>query len=93
MFRGMGFIKALRPDLHVNGYVPGKHFDAAYRKGDDKLGYSFEYRIPWDTCSGTPTARGPPPGPNGPTTGSRPTSWTTSPTKAVSSPTSGAKRW
>lgn len=59
MFRGMGFTKALRPDLHVNGHVPGKHFDAAYRKGDDGLGYSFEYRIPWDALA---VKRAPEPG-------------------------------
>ncbi len=49
MFRGMKFVKALRPDLHENGHLPGQHFEAAYRKGDDGLSYTFEYRIPWAT--------------------------------------------
>ncbi len=49
MFRGMGFTQALRPDLHENGHIPAAHFDAAYRKGEDGLEYTFEYRIPWST--------------------------------------------
>jgi hypothetical protein len=51
MFQGMGFKKPLRPDLHQNGHIPAEHFDGAYTKGEDGLGYSFEYRIPWDTLS------------------------------------------
>lgn len=49
MFQGMGFGKALRPDLHKNGHIPSKHFDAAFKKGQDGLSYTFEYRIPWKT--------------------------------------------
>ncbi|MFW5856614.1 MAG: sugar-binding protein, partial [Planctomycetota bacterium] len=49
MFQGMGFTKALRPDLYENGYVPPEHFEAAYKQGEDGLSYTFEYRIPWTT--------------------------------------------
>ncbi len=49
MFRGMGFTKPVRPDLHENGHIPSEHFDAAYKKGDDGLSFTFEYRIPWKT--------------------------------------------
>ncbi len=51
MYRGMGFSKALRPDLHENGHVPAEHFEAAYQKGEDGLSYTFEYRIPWSTLA------------------------------------------
>ncbi len=51
MFRGMGFTKALHPDIHENGHITAKHFDAAYKKGDDELSYTFEYRIPWETMA------------------------------------------
>jgi len=51
MFRGMQFVKPLRPDLDENGHIPAAHFQAAYRKGDDGLHYTFEYRIPWTTLA------------------------------------------
>ena len=51
MFRGMGFTQALQPDLHENGHIPPEHFEAAYRKSEDGLGYTFEYRIPWEVLA------------------------------------------
>ena len=34
-----------------NGVVPENAFEAAYHKHQDGSGYSFEYRIPWETLS------------------------------------------
>ncbi len=34
---------------YPQGVVPSDQFQAAYRKSDDGLGYTFEYRIPWTT--------------------------------------------
>ncbi len=51
MFRGMRFVDPLRPDLSDLGNVPAEHFEAAYRKGEDGLSYTFEYRIPWATLA------------------------------------------
>lgn len=49
MFRGMHFTNPVRPDLGANGAVDHKNFKAAYVKAADGKGYTFEYRIPWDT--------------------------------------------
>jgi hypothetical protein len=43
---GMDY-KAPRKEWEPHGVVPNKFYQAAYRKDDDGLGYSFEYRIPW----------------------------------------------
>ena len=37
------------------GVVPHDHFQAAYRVDDDGKGYTFEYRIPWDTLNAQQT--------------------------------------
>jgi hypothetical protein len=39
----------IRPDLSANGVIPADHFKGAYKKADDGLGYTLEYRIPFDT--------------------------------------------
>jgi len=41
---------------YPKGAVPHDRFQAAYRKAEDGRGYTFEYRIPWDTLE----ARNPP---------------------------------
>ncbi len=51
MYRGMGFTKAVHPEWHENGHIPSEHFEAAYKKGEDGLSYTFEYRIPWTTLA------------------------------------------
>lgn len=48
MHVGMTFRK---PHEHwePRGLVPQEKFDGAYRMWDDETGYTFEYRIPWET--------------------------------------------
>ncbi|MBC2602951.1 sugar-binding protein [Puniceicoccus vermicola] len=49
MFQGMKFNKPLRPDLRENGVIPHEYYSGAYREQEDGGGYTFEYRIPWET--------------------------------------------
>ena len=41
----------VRPEWAPHGMVPHDHFQAAYRADDDGKGYTFEYRIPWETLN------------------------------------------
>lgn len=56
--RAMTFNKPLRPDLSPTGVIPRDKFQAAYAKAEDGRGYTFEYRIPWDTFSVKPVKAG-----------------------------------
>jgi hypothetical protein len=47
--KAMTFSEPLRPDLSKNGVIPRDKFQGAYRKAEDGLGYTLEYRIPWAT--------------------------------------------
>jgi len=38
-----------RPEWVPHGVVPNDLYQAKYKKQDDGLGYTFEYRIPWST--------------------------------------------
>ncbi|HUW32128.1 MAG TPA: hypothetical protein VM223_10995, partial [Planctomycetota bacterium] len=38
-----------RPEFGANGVIPRDKFQAAYVKADDGRGFTFEYRIPWQT--------------------------------------------
>jgi hypothetical protein len=49
MEKGMTY-RAPRPEW-ANGLIPENNFEAAYYKYPDGTGYSFEYRIPWETLS------------------------------------------
>lgn len=49
LYRGMKFHDALRPDLGATGVVPPTAYAGAYRLAPDKLGYTFEYRLPFAT--------------------------------------------
>ena len=44
-----------RPDWAPHGVVPRDRFQAAYRADDDGKGYTFEYRIPWETLNAKDT--------------------------------------
>ena len=48
-YKGMSFSQPVRDDFPKNGAVPRDKFQAAYAKADDGRGYTFEYRIPWET--------------------------------------------
>ncbi len=48
MRKGMTY-RLPHPDWLPDGLVPRDKFDGVYRKRDDGLGYTFEYRIPWST--------------------------------------------
>jgi len=45
---GMSY-RAPRPEWKPHGLVPADKFAGAYRKWDNGRGYTFEYRIPWET--------------------------------------------
>ena len=57
MHMGMSY-RVPREAWEPHGLVPGDKFDGAYRKWDDGLGYTFEYRLPWKTLG----AKNPPAG-------------------------------
>ena len=57
MHVGMGY-RQPRPDWKPKGLVPQDKFDGAYRQHEDGLGYTFEYRIPWDTLGAERPLRG-----------------------------------
>jgi len=57
MFRSMSY-KTPREEW-IGGVVPRDQFKAAYLMAKDKLGYTFEYRIPWEVlCTGEPPRAG-----------------------------------
>jgi len=47
--KAMLFSNPLRPDLGERGVIPRDRYQAAFRKAEDGRGYTFEYRIPWNT--------------------------------------------
>ena len=53
----MGY-NAPREEWEPHGLVPDDHFDGAFRKWENGRGYTFEYRIPWDTLSAENPPRG-----------------------------------
>ena len=46
----MGY-NAPRKEWEPHGLVPEEHFDGAFRKWENGRGYTFEYRVPWETLS------------------------------------------
>jgi sugar lactone lactonase YvrE len=44
-------LQPIRPEWGTHGVVPHDQFAAAYRTDDDGKGFTFEYRIPWETLS------------------------------------------
>lgn len=44
-------LQSVRPEWEPHGVVPRDRFQAAYRQDDDGKGYTFEYRIPWETLN------------------------------------------
>ncbi len=57
MHLGMSY-RVPRPEWGPHGLVPYDKFEGAYRKWEDGGGYTFEYRIPWETLGAERPLRG-----------------------------------
>jgi len=57
MHLGMSY-RVPRPEWAPHGVVPHDKFEAQYLLAEDKLGCTFEYRIPWDTLGAKQPLKG-----------------------------------